>query len=149
MLNQHLPQSWSSKIRGYWIQVSVGACCQPMPLITVIENAQKPPPHIIINIFCSKNHFCTFYNIMDCHGKYQDYIQNQISSARSFHWVGVGWATSEQIYSGFIKEVSKDETSKEDEWYWRRLIYVSNIATGETSQAIAPFHFFDNFSFHH
>ena len=24
-----------------------------------------------------------------------------------------------------------------------------NIATGETSQAITPFHFFDNFNFHH
>ena len=24
-----------------------------------------------------------------------------------------------------------------------------NIATGETSQAITPFHFFDSFNFHH
>ena len=24
-----------------------------------------------------------------------------------------------------------------------------NIATGETSQAITPFHFYDNFKFHH
>ena len=27
--------------------------------------------------------------------------------------------------------------------------YYINIATGETSQAITPFHFFDNFYFHH
>ena len=27
--------------------------------------------------------------------------------------------------------------------------YKINIATGETSQAITPFHFFDNFNFHH
>ena len=27
--------------------------------------------------------------------------------------------------------------------------HVKNIATGETSQAITPFHFFDNFNFHH
>ena len=26
---------------------------------------------------------------------------------------------------------------------------IINIATGETSQAITPFHFFDNFNFHH
>ena len=26
---------------------------------------------------------------------------------------------------------------------------VINIATGETSQAITPFHSFDNFNFHH
>ena len=26
---------------------------------------------------------------------------------------------------------------------------VQNIATGETSQAITPFHYFDNFNFHH
>ena len=26
---------------------------------------------------------------------------------------------------------------------------IRNIATGETSQAITPFHFFDNFNFHH
>ena len=28
-------------------------------------------------------------------------------------------------------------------------ILLSNIATGETSQDITPFHFFDNFNFHH
>ena len=29
------------------------------------------------------------------------------------------------------------------------LSLIKNIATGETSQAITPFHFFDNFNFHH
>ena len=28
-------------------------------------------------------------------------------------------------------------------------IFIKNIATGETSQAITPFHFFDYFNFHH
>ena len=28
-------------------------------------------------------------------------------------------------------------------------VSLKNIATGETSQAITPFHFFDNFNFHH
>ena len=42
-----------------------------------------------------------------------------------------------------------------DEWIHvtkiKRLFSTSelNIATGETSQAITPFHFFDNFNFHH
>ena len=31
----------------------------------------------------------------------------------------------------------------------RKLQSVKNIATGETSQAITSFHFFDNFNFHH
>ena len=30
-----------------------------------------------------------------------------------------------------------------------KIIMMVNIATGETSQAITPFHFFDNFNFHH
>ena len=32
--------------------------------------------------------------------------------------------------------------------YSRHVIFKKNIATGETSQAIPPFHFFDNFNFH-
>ena len=28
-------------------------------------------------------------------------------------------------------------------------LLLENIATGETSQAITPFHFFNNFNFHH
>ena len=36
-----------------------------------------------------------------------------------------------------------------EQYFQIELRWNLNIATGETSQAITPFHFFDNFNFHH
>ena len=47
-----------------------------------------------------------------------------------------------------IGQVAPDKYKHEEKWKYLQ-IQTQNIATGETSQAITPFHFFDNLNFHH
>ena len=76
------------------------------------------------------------------------YNQQSIQHALRI-WKNTSTLASLGIWNGHPSTVTSPCKALRQVEKYKNTITQKNIATGETSQAITPFHFFHNFNFHH